>query len=176
MQKRPERTVTRSFRIKESAFSALQEEAKKRNVSVNSLLNSLLISFADHDRFLEEFSMVKLARPTLRRILQASSEEAIREAGKKAGSTIPRSFLMAKRGSVTRESLIDYLGLMSQYANLFEFNMTRHAGGTTVTLVHDLGFRGSEFFGEYVKWALRGTGSDEVVQIDEGSVTIELTD
>jgi hypothetical protein len=173
-QKPRERTVTRSFRIKQSALSALQEESEKRNISVNTMLNLLLISFAEYDRFLEEFSMVKLSRPTFRKVLQASSEQAIREAGKRAGSTLPKSFLLAKRGEISREGLIDYLLLMSKYANLFEFNMTTNGRGVTVTLVHDLGTRGSEFFGEYIKSALKEAGLSDDVEFDENSVTLAL--
>ena len=94
--------------------------------------------------------MVKLSRPTFRKILEASADHAIREAGKHAGSTLPRSFLLAKKGKVSLEGLIHYFQLMSRYANLFEFNVARDSGSTTLTLVHDLGLKGSEFFGEYI--------------------------
>lgn len=174
--KERERTVTRSFRIKESAFNALQEEAEKRNVSINTLLNLLLLSFSEYDRFLEEFHMLKLSRPTLRRILQASSDQAIKDAGRAAGSTVPKSFLLAKAGAVNRENVLDYLRLMSQYANLFEFNITRTGRASTVTLVHDLGMKGSQFFGEYVKSAMKSVGFEDDIEFDENSVTIELKD
>ncbi len=174
MPKGRERSVTRSFRIAESAFSALKEEADKRNISINTMHNLLLMAFSEHDRFLEEFDMVKLSRPTFRQILQASSDEAIREAGKNAGLTMPRRFLLAKKGRVSTDGLVDYFRLMSQYANLFELNLTRDGGSTTVTLFHDLGLKGSEFFGEYVKSALGEFELDDDVKIDEGSVSIEL--
>ena len=169
-----ERTVTRSFRIKESAFSALQDEAEKRNISVNTLLNFLLISFSEHDRFLEEFHMVKLSLPTLKRILEACGEKELREAGKKAGATLPKSFMLAKRGSVDSAGIAEYLRLTSQYAKLFEFNMTRHGGGTNITLVHELGRSGSDFFGEYVKAALEGSGLQDSLELDESSVHLVL--
>lgn len=169
-----ERTVTRSFRIKESAFSALQQEADKRNISVNTLLNLLLSSFSEYDRFLEEFHMIKLSNPTFRKILQACDESSIREAGKKAGATLPKSFILAKRGEVTREAVAEYMKMMSQYANLFEFNMTRHAGGTSITLVHELGAKGSAFFGEYAKAAFEVSGVADEIEFDENSVTITL--
>ncbi len=169
-----EKTVTRSFRIRESAFAALQEEARKRNVSVNTLLNLLLMSFAEYDRFLEEFRLVKLSLPTFRRILQASTEQAIMEAGRGAGSTLPESFLHAKHGGLSQEGLIEYFRLMAQYANIFEFNVTRHPGGTTVTLVHDLGQKGSAFLGEYARAALKVSGTKDEVHVDENSVTLEL--
>jgi hypothetical protein len=136
----------------------------------------LLLSFSEYDRFLEEFSMVKLSRPTFRKILQASSDDGIREAGKAAGSSLPKSFMMAKKGTNSREGIVDYLRLMSQYANLFEFNLTRTSAGTTVTLVHDLGMKGSQFFAEYVKAAMRVAGLKDEVEVDEQSVTLQFSE
>jgi hypothetical protein len=173
-EKARERTVTRSFRITESAFSALQQEAEKRNISINTMHNLLLLSFSEYDRFLEEFDMVKLSRPTFRRILEASSDQAIKDAGKHAGSTLPKGFLLAKKGRVSLEGLIQYFQLMSRYANLFELNVTRDSGSTTLTLVHDLGLKGSEFFGEYARGALKESGVEDDIQIDENSVRVEL--
>lgn len=118
--------------------------------------------------------MVKLSRPTLRRILQAAGDEAVREAGRRAGQTLPKSFVLARDGKATREELIGYLQLMSRYAGLFEFNVTRKAGDTTVTLVHDLGVKGSKFFGEYAKAALEEAGLPDDVSFDENSVTLTL--
>ena len=43
-------SVTRSFRINESAFLAFEEEAKKRNISLNTLVNQLFMSYANFDR------------------------------------------------------------------------------------------------------------------------------
>ena len=43
-------TVTRSFRINERAFLALEEEAKKRNIGINTLVNQLFLSYANFDR------------------------------------------------------------------------------------------------------------------------------
>ena len=43
------RTATASFRLDESALSALQEDARKQNVSVNTLLNQLVLTYANYD-------------------------------------------------------------------------------------------------------------------------------
>jgi len=48
-----EKTVTKSFRISESAFLVIEEEAKKRNISVNTLVNQLFLCYASFDRYLE---------------------------------------------------------------------------------------------------------------------------
>jgi hypothetical protein len=63
----PEKTVTKSFRISESAFLAIEEEAKKRNISVNTLVNQLFLSYANFDRYLERHGFLKMSKVTFRR-------------------------------------------------------------------------------------------------------------
>ena len=68
----PEKTVTRSFRINESAFLALEEEAKKRNISLNTLVNQLFLSYANFDRYFQSLGMLKMSKVTFRKILKAA--------------------------------------------------------------------------------------------------------
>jgi hypothetical protein len=58
------KTVTRSFRIDEAALGALEEEAGRRNVSVNTFLNQQILSFANFDRFFMRLGLVKLSANT----------------------------------------------------------------------------------------------------------------
>jgi hypothetical protein len=170
-----ERTVTRSFRISESAFEALQEEARKRNVSVNTLHNLVLLTFADYDRFLNEFHMIKLSSSTFNRILKATNDEAIIEAGRNAGKNVPKGFMQAKDGRISEINCIEYLKLMSQYANLFQFNVSRSESGTSITLIHDFGEKGSLFFSEYVKSVFGLVDVRVQVSSSETSISFELS-
>jgi len=43
------KTATASFRLDESALNAIQEDARKQNVSVNTLLNQLVLAYANYD-------------------------------------------------------------------------------------------------------------------------------
>lgn len=138
-----EKTVTISFRVNESAFKALQEEAKKQNISLNTLANQMFIEFAEYDRFLERFRMVKLSTPTLKRIINAATEEAIVEAGRLAGGSVPQSFMLAKIGEISLESVLEYLRLMGAHANLFDYSDVIHGGKDSVRLPMTLGRRGA---------------------------------
>ena len=66
------KTATGSFRLDEAALNVLQEDAKKQNVSVNTLLNQLLLTYANYDRPMKRFHMVKMPASTFRHILQAA--------------------------------------------------------------------------------------------------------
>jgi len=75
----PEKTVTRSFRINESAFLALEEEAKKRNISLNTVVNQLILSYANFDRYFQRLGMLKMSKVTFRKILKAAADKEIVE-------------------------------------------------------------------------------------------------
>jgi len=75
----PEKTVTRSFRINESAFLALEEEAKKRNISLNAVVNQLILSYANFDRYFQRLGMLKMSKVTFRKILKAAADKEIVE-------------------------------------------------------------------------------------------------
>ena len=86
-----EKSVTISFRISETAFKALQNDAKKNKTSLNTLANQLFMAYAEYDRFLQRFRIIKLSNPTFKRILNAATKEAIVQAGSSAGSSVPES-------------------------------------------------------------------------------------
>jgi hypothetical protein len=58
------KTAIRSFRVDEAALEVIEKEAKTRSVSVNTLVNQMLVSFVNFDTYLEPLSMVKIC-PTL---------------------------------------------------------------------------------------------------------------
>jgi hypothetical protein len=146
-----EKTVTISFRITETAFNALQDEAKKQNLSLNTLANQLFVAYSEYDRFLKKFHMIKLSAPTFKRILNAATDEAIEEAGKADGDSVPESIILAKVGELSVATAMDYLRTMATYSNLFDYSDIVANGKTTITLTHDLGEKGSLFLASYVE-------------------------
>ena len=169
-----EKTVTISFRISESALRALQEDARKQNVSLNTLANQMFVSYADYDRYLQRFHMVKLSTPTLKRIINAATDQAIIEAGTSAGGSVPGSFILAKTGELSAPNMLDYLKLMGAHANLFDYSEVTHVGKTSVTLTHDLGQKGSLFLVHYVVAIFRQIGRELKVQELPDAITFEV--
>ena len=64
------KTATASFRLDESALAAIQEDAKKQNVSVNALLNQLVLAYAKYDRPMKRFHMIKVPASTFKHLLR----------------------------------------------------------------------------------------------------------
>ena len=169
-----EKTVTISFRIGETAFKALQDEAKKNNISLNTLANQLFTAYADYDRFLQKFHMIKLSSPTFKRILNAASKEAITEVGRSAGASVPESFILAKMGEINQGNAVEYLRLMGTYANPFDYSQVALTGKGSITLTHDLGINGSLFLASYVESLFKNAGKSAKISQYENGITIEL--
>src|SRR5580693_5229242 len=116
------KTATGSFRLDEAALNVLQEDAKKQNVSVNTLVNQLILTYANYDRPMKRFHMVKMSASTFRHILRAAKNETIIEAGTLAGNDGPKTSILAMSGELTTENALSYLKTMGNYSALFEYS------------------------------------------------------
>ena len=74
---RKDKSITRTMRINEGIDDILKSEAKKRGVSVNTLLDQYLTRYAESYRFFENMSAIVLSAQTLMGFLQFLDEENI---------------------------------------------------------------------------------------------------
>lgn len=169
-----DRTITRSFRIDEKAFKIVQDEAKRLNLSVNTLVNQQILSFVNFDRFFEKIGMMKIAGATFAHLLRSSSELEVIEAGTLAGSDIPRTIILAKDGKLSLDSVIRYLRMMSDYAHFYEYNEVEVERKRTITLMHALGPKGSLFLIHYMGAVLSTIDIKPVFSSTDHSVTAEF--
>ena len=114
----PEKTVTRSFRINESAFLALEEEAKKRNISINTLVNQLFISYANFDRYFQRLGMIKISKVTFRKVLNAAPANEIVEVAREVAQNSSMTIFLQDMGHC--RSILDYLNSLADYAYFIE--------------------------------------------------------
>lgn len=169
-----DRTVTRSFRISERSLKALEDEAKRQNIGVSALLNQQLLAFADFDRYFRRLGLVKLSSSTFERLLQAASDDEIGRAGTETGADTPRSIISAKYGTLTLDSAIDFLNLMSEFSGQFEFGEVEKDGRRVLTVLHRLGAKGSRFFTNYLHSLFNGIGYNPKITASDHSITVEI--
>jgi hypothetical protein len=145
-----------------------------QNVSVNTLLNQLLLTYANYDRPMKRFQVIKLPASTFRHILQGAQDETLAEAGDSAGSDVPRTYILAKRGKLTLENCLDYLRTMSTHAKLFDFSEVLNEGTLSVTLSHNFGSKGTLFLQHYVQSIFSPLGKELKFSFDDNAVVFEV--
>ena len=171
----PEKTVTRSFRINESAFLALEEEARKHNISLNTLVNHLFLSFANFDRYFEKFGMLKISKVAYRRTLKAVPDQEIVEAAREVAQNSARVVLLTRYGTLSLAGVLEYLKSLADYAYWFEFNeVLSPERKRVITLTHSLGQKFSLFMIAYSKSLFEQIAIDPNLTSTEDSITITI--
>jgi hypothetical protein len=171
----PEKTVTRSFRINEAAFLALEEEAKKHNISLNTLVNQLFLTYANFDRFFQKLGMLKISKLAYSRILKAAADKEIIDAATEVAKNSSKVVILAKYGTLSLTSLLDYLNNLSEYAYFVEYNeVVSPQGKKVITLIHNYGEKGSIFLGSFAKALFEEIDLEPKMISTDNSVTIEV--
>jgi hypothetical protein len=145
-----------------------------QNVSVNTLLNQILLAYSSYDRPMKRFQMIKLPAPTFNYVLQAATNEAAAKAGRLAGKDVPKTYIRAKWGILNAENSLEYLRAMSAHAKLFDYSEVIHDGTLSITLSHNFGAKGSLFLQNYVEEVFSQSGKVPKFSHDENAVVFEL--
>jgi hypothetical protein len=169
------KTVTRSFRINEESFMALEEDALRHNVSLNTLVDQLFDAHANYERFIEKMGMMRMAKLTFRRILDVSPSEGVAHAAKLHAKDQGKVAAISKYGELNVTNILDGLFLMFTYGGWGEYHETRSSQGKRViTLIHDLGQNGSVYLLNFVKSMFEEIAFEPKITPTEQGIVMEI--
>jgi hypothetical protein len=168
------KTVAKSFRVNEKALSALQEEAARQSVSVNTLVNQLLLDYSEFGRYLQRVNAMRLSRKTFGEILNSVSDDNLVKAGQIAGRSAPMALIASKWGKITVNTVIEYIHDLSAYANLFEYYEKNENERWTITLMHELGPKWSTFLTQYIGEAFAAAGVQPKTKTSDRAVIFNI--
>jgi hypothetical protein len=150
MSDQKRKSVNRTFRVDQLALETIEKDAKDKNVSTNTLVNQLLLAYANFDRYYEQFPMVKIFSSVFRDLLDGVSEDYAKKAGKDLARNLVRAVIVSRRGEVNLSTLLDQFRLVSNYSEIFTFKESEVSGKKILTIYHRFGNKGSLYFGEYL--------------------------
>lgn len=143
--------VTRTFRIEHEYDEALREEAEKKGTSVNSLANQILKKFAESGRYFGRGQSITLSPRTFQHLITSLSNDAIAEAGKKAGKSLPKDRLLMRGLPINRESAIWYImEVLGGYNDWFTCDVHDRKDNTLLHLRHVYDEKWSIFLMNYL--------------------------
>ena len=168
------KTVAKSFRINQNALAALREEAGKQTISLNTLVNQLLVSYSEFGRFMRQMHMLMFTKQTFAEILNVVPEEKLAEAAVVAGKSAPQALITSKHGKISVNGVIELVHYLSAYANFFEYSEQEEGGHWTITLTHELGRKWSTFVAGYLEQAFLAAGVKVKHTVSDRSVTFSI--
>jgi hypothetical protein len=169
------KTVTRSFRIGEESFNALEEDSLRHKVSLNTLVDQLFETHAMYVKFFERLGLLRISSATFRRILEAAPDEELAKAATSSARDTAKVVILAKYGELNLTSLLDYLYSMSEYGGWGEYNESEsNSGKRVITFMHNYGQKGSIFLSNLIKFLFEEIGSEPKISTTEHAVVIEV--
>jgi len=165
------KTVAKSFRINKEALEELHEEARSQTISLNTLVNQLLIDYAGAGRYMRRMQVKMLSQQTLSELVDQLSEENVTKAGQNAGKTAPEALMTAIYGKITVGNVIQYIHHLSSYGNWFEYTEKNEGEHLTITLIHSMGRKWSLFIANYVNEAFAAAGCKAKYNVADRYVT-----
>jgi hypothetical protein len=103
------KTIAKSFRINQVALEALREEAGKQTISLNTLVNQLLVGYSELGRYMKQMHGLTLTRQTFIEILNVIPEDKSIDVGRKAGKSAPVAIVTSKHGKMSVNGVIELL-------------------------------------------------------------------
>jgi hypothetical protein len=112
---------------------------------------------------------------TFRKILNTAPDNGIVEVGREVAQNSSRIIILARYGTLSLTSVLEYLSNYADYASFVERSEVVSPGGKRViTLIHSFGEKGSIFVKAYAKALFELIDMEPKLSSTENSVTIEI--
>lgn len=167
------RTIGRSFRIKEQLLEILEEEAKKEGISPNALMNRILQGYCQFYRHENNFPIVILAQPTLYSMINACSTEDVRNIGVESGRrTLDLMKTLGLR--VNGENVIYVIeSILGQYGKYFIYTHHIQDNKDVFHLRHNYGEKWSTYVAEVISGLFENLGKKIEIEFLESALTVK---
>jgi hypothetical protein len=121
--KRSERLVHSSFRLRQDVLKSLEIEARKRGVTISSLVNKILENYMTSEIYFEELGFMLMSKGFLRKTFDGVTERRAEELGKDLGLTVAKEYVSYFFPEVNMESLLKFLELWFKRFQSFSHRM-----------------------------------------------------
>ncbi len=171
----PKETLNRAFRLNKDALDALHEEARKRNVTVNTIVNELVMKYVMLDRIIKKYHPVILPSSTFELFCEALSEDEIIEIAEEASNdALVGNIPVAVTGDDSATGVLQALKLFSLVTGQYEYSEEEYGGKKVVILSHDVNKKWSLFTATYWKNLLNHKGVEVKISTTEKAAVLQF--
>jgi hypothetical protein len=149
------KTVLRTIRITEELDGILEKDAKAQRTTVNALMHSIIMKYAEWDRFTERFGHIALPKTLFRAILDLIDENGLATLAEQVGVELTNEITSFWFKKVNNETLLQLLHNSCQYAKIGELEVEDKGRDHTFSIYHEYGPNWSTFWEHYLDKAIR---------------------
>ena len=134
-------TKLRTIRLTRDLDNLVQKDAKSKRISINSLLTSIIVKYAEWDRYAEKFGLVSLTRDDTRSILGAIDDNKLSQIGQDLGKQALKELMMLWFKKIDVESVLEEISLWCKYTGNARYDLETDGRNYTITLNHEIGVK-----------------------------------
>jgi hypothetical protein len=164
------KSISGHFRIWKVVYDSLEEEAAKRKVSLNTLVNQVLYGHTGEELLLEEMRFLRMSRGVYRALLGVVPDDKLSEMGRVSAKS-EDTVMLAFSGNVNLHAVLDEMQRVSRFG-WYSFHRTKTNEHETISLVHDLGPRYSVVLGAYATNMFAHAGIHPKIMTTDSSVVV----
>jgi hypothetical protein len=155
---RPQKKVTRAFKIDESLDREISEQARKTGITPSSLVSHVLGEFTEWGRYTGKgTNFLTIDTEIFKSLIQELSEDKIVEIARSSALVETHNFLKFRYHTVNQETVLSFIETLSSHANIGEASIVSDDNGDhhyEINFRHPLGINWSIFLSEYVQGML----------------------
>ena len=144
------KTETSSFRLEKGVFTEFKKQAKKQNITVNSLINKVMQEYVEWGAQIPAINLIPISASLIKTFLDNHNEKEIRKVAEDhAKIHMIENLLMVKN----EESLDAFLKGAENWCNAagFPLSIREKNDETNYTIMHKQGTKFSVFLEEIIK-------------------------
>lgn len=168
--------VTKCFRFSTKAMIDLKSEAERKEISLNSLVNTLIMSYLKWGRFLERHGGLSFMEASFAALVNEIDDPSIFErAGREAGLRTPRRLLLMLGLPINRKKVLQVFDLICEFSLSYRFSHKIINNEDHFLLTHNLSRKWSVWFSAYVQSMFEDLLGIEVsVKADDDSISFSV--
>ena len=169
----PTRTsVSGHFRVWKDVYDSLEDEARVRQVSLNTLVNQLLSRYTRDESMYERLGVVTLPKETYRLMLQLIPDDKLDEFALESIKGWPMNLMLARNGIINTDAVLNQLRDFSKLGFLSFYETSRN-GTKVISLNHEFGPKFTRVLAAGVTGLFKLVNIHPSVTATDSSVTIE---
>jgi hypothetical protein len=156
MPQTSKQSKTRTIRLNKDNDDVIQSEADRYGMTVNALINRIILQYVETLRFYEYGNMISMSTDTFMTCFTALSKEEIEDIAYGLGNQKLRESLLRRGLEINYENVIHYIKqLLGEYNGWFRCDYVQDEGADSLHLRHPFDSKWSYFIANYVSGILR---------------------
>ncbi len=122
------KTVTFSSRLYSEIFAVLEKEALSKNISINSLINSILGRYVSLERHAKDIELISLTKRAVKQIFSEMDDKTIERLASEVGGVVHKELIFLKFNELTFDNLMHVLVInATRYGSVkYNFENSKH--------------------------------------------------